>query len=92
MTITQALIVATAGKYTVEQLRAKIAALLEDVESNGGVITVASTGAGASYTRQQEASRLELIELYQAAIDYKAGKPNSTGGAHSVMFVAPFNR
>lgn len=92
MVITQALIVATANKYTVEQLQQKIAALLGDIEENGGVITSASTGAGASYSRQQEASRTELIELYQAAIDYKLGRPSGGGTAYGVAFNSPFNR
>lgn len=92
MTITTALIKATAEKYTVAELKGKISALLGDVEANGSVITSASTGAGASYSRMTEASRLELIELYQAAIDYKEGRPNSTGGVHGVAFVSPFNR
>lgn len=92
MVITHALIVATANQYTVEELRAKIAALLQDVESNGSVITSASTGAGASYSRKTEASRLELIELYQAAIDYKTGAQAGSGAVYPVMFGAPCNR
>lgn len=78
--------------YSTEQLQAKIAELIVDVEQNGSTITSASTGAGASYTRKIEASRLELLELYQAALDYKLGTDNKSGAAYDVAFTTNFNR
>lgn len=94
MTITKSLIVSVANMYTVEQLQAKIVELIQDVESNGSTITSASTGAGASYTRRIEASRLELLELYQCALDYKLNGEASanTGFVAPVQFNSPFNR
>lgn len=94
MTITKQLIVAVANMYTVEELQAKIVQIIQDVETNGSTITSATTGAGASYTRRIEASRLELLELYQAALDYKltGDAAANTGFIAPVSFNSPFNR
>lgn len=92
MTITRALIIATATKYTVEQLQQKIEDILTDLEGNGTVITSASTGAGASYSRQIEASRTDMIELYRAALDYKTGQDPETGAVYPVWFAPGPNR
>lgn len=94
MIITKSLIISIADMYTVEQLQAKIVELVKDVENNGSTITSASTGAGASYTRRIEASRLELLELYQAALQYKLNGDTTadTGFIAPVMFNSPFNR
>ena len=94
MVITKSLIVSIAQMYTVEQLQAKIVELIKDVETNGSSIISASTGAGASYTRRIEASRLELLELYQAALEYKLNGETvaDTGFISTVRFNQGFNR
>lgn len=92
MTITRALILATATKYTVEQLQQKIEELLTSLEGNGTVITSASTGAGASYSRQIEASRIDMLELYRAALDYKTGQDPESGAVYPVWFAPGPNR
>lgn len=80
--------------YTVDELRLKIVELIQDVENNGSSIISATTGAGASYTRRIEASRLELLELYQSALDYLlyGDTVSDTGYVSCVKFNSTFNR
>lgn len=92
MTITKDLIRSVSDIYTIDQLREKIIGLIQDLENNGSTITSASTGAGASYTRKIEASREDLLALYQAALNFKLGIPAKTGEVNSVTFYSHFNR
>lgn len=92
MTITSELVRSVASMYTVEQLQEKIAGLITDLETNGSSIISASTGAGASYTRKIEASREDLLLLYQAALEYKMGIVSKGGDIYPVQFNSVFNR
>lgn len=76
MNITDAQIRAYAEHYTVPQLEEKLRAAMEAL-STGGVITQAATGSGTAYTREIIMSPAEAVELYQAALDYKAGRDAS---------------
>lgn len=77
MIITQAIIRATAAKYTAEQLQGLIDGLLVKLE-DGRVVTSASTG-NSSYGAQVVATTPDLIELYAAALDYLNGTPRAYG-------------
>lgn len=92
MIITKDLIDTIVDMYTVDEIREKIVALVNDLETNGSTIVSASTGAGASYTRHVEASREDLLNLYQAALNKKLGRPARTGSIGQVAFVSSFNR
>lgn len=92
MTLTKDLIKSVADIYTVDQLREKIITIIHDMETNGSTIISASTGAGASYTRRIEASREDLLALYQAALNFKIGIPAKTGEVNYVAFHSTFNR
>lgn len=92
MTITKDIIKSVADIYTVDQLREKIITIIHDMETNGSTIVSASTGAGASYTRRIEASREDLLALYQAALNFKIGIVAKTGEFSHVAFHSPFNR
>ena len=81
MKLTTTLIASVAATFTIEELRERHAAAVAAFLSDPDSIVSASTGAGASYTRQINARPAELVELYAAAIDYKQGLPLSTGAS-----------
>ena len=74
MQITQTLIRATAEAYTLEELRALRREAIRKLAAEPDFIATVSTGGGASYARQQRVPLSTMIELYQAAIDYKLGQ------------------
>lgn len=89
MKLTTTLIASVANTYTLEELQQRHADAVAAMLDNPDSIVSASTGAGASYTRQINARPAELVELYAAALAHKQGLPPSTGAAsvHSFVFV-----
>lgn len=78
----------TAAVFSVPELQTKIAALLEKL-NDPDMITAANAGGGASYSRVERVKILELLELYQLAVEYKqTGKIGQQ--SDFAQFVHPF--
>ncbi len=60
--------------YTVEQLEEKLKAAAEDVDKQAALISSASTGGGASYSRTLVTKAEERVALYEAALALKQGR------------------
>lgn len=61
---------ATAAQFSAVDLQSKIAALLEKL-NDPDMITAANAGGGASYSRAERVKILDLLSLYQLALEYK---------------------
>lgn len=90
--ITDTLVQAFADSYSLEELTAMRAAAVADLAQNPSLIVSASTGGGASYSRQVKMPAAEYIELLQLAINLKTN-PDATSGATfaTPVFVYPVN-
>lgn len=79
---------ATAATFSAQDLRTKIAALLEKL-NDPDMITAANAGGGASYARTERVKIMELLELYQLSLEYKeTGKIGKQSDI--AQFVHPF--
>lgn len=61
---------ATAAQFSAIDLQSKIAALLEKL-NDPDMITAANAGGGASYSRAERVKILDLLSLYQLALEFK---------------------
>lgn len=61
---------ATAAAFSAVDLQNKIADLLTKL-NDPDMITSANAGGGASYTRTERVKVLDLLELYQLALEFK---------------------
>lgn len=61
---------ATAASFSAVDLQNKIADLLTKL-NDPDMITSANAGGGASYTRTERVKVLDLLELYQLALEFK---------------------
>lgn len=88
MPVSSVKIRAVAAAFSAVDLQNKIADLLVKL-NDPDMITAANAGGGASYTRTERVKILDLLELYQLALEFKQtgiiGKQ-----ADLAQFVTPF--
>jgi hypothetical protein len=70
MPVSSVQIRATAAAFSAVDLQNKIADLLTKL-NDPDMITSANAGGGASYTRTERVKVLDLLELYQLALEFK---------------------
>lgn len=81
MIISTPIIKAVAATYdTVDALQQDLANAVQDMMANPDAIVSASTGAGASYSKQISMTAAERVELLSYALDYKQYGYVSTDG------------
>lgn len=71
MTISEELVISISNLYTVEELQLKLRDATEAFLANPERIVSATTGSGASYSKQANFLPSELVELYSYALNYK---------------------
>lgn len=76
---------AVANIFTVDELQQNLKeATLKMLESPDAIIS-ASTGAGASYTKQLNMTAQELVELLTYALEYKQTGTIASSGGNNIM-------
>lgn len=83
MSTSAGLVKAFAVAYSEQELRAKITATARDAVENPNMITSASTGGGSSYAREERIKVTDLLELLEAALEYKLTGQVNSGNAQS---------
>lgn len=71
MDISEELIISISTLYTVEELQTRLKDATEQFLSNPERIVSATTGSGASYSKQANFLPKDLVELYSYALQYK---------------------
>lgn len=83
MEITYVTIKAVAELFSEEELRHNLADAVTQMLENPDQIVSASTGAGASYTKQLNMNAQELVELLSLCIEYKTS--GTISGGNNIM-------
>lgn len=78
---------ACAEAYSIPELETMLRDLLQKLQ-DPDMITSATTGGGTAYQRQQRVKIEDLIELYQATLDYK--RHGSLPQSDITQFVTPY--
>lgn len=90
MELTVNIIKSVANLFTVDELQQNLKQATLAMLENPDQIVSASTGSGASYTKQLNMKPSELVELLSACLEYKQTGGFSAGGSnimHSVTFL-----
>jgi hypothetical protein len=90
MELTVNIIKSIASLFSVDELQTKIRELTLQLLENPDQIVSASTGAGASYSKQINATPAELIELFSLALEYKQTGAISAGGNNIMQSITFF--
>lgn len=81
---------AVANLFSIEELQQNLHQATLALLENPDQIVSASTGAGASYTKQLNMRPQELVELLSCALEYKQSGGISTGGSNIMSAVTFF--
>ena len=81
---------AVANIFTVDELQKNLKEATFKMLENPDAIVSASTGSGASYTKQLNMTAQELVELLTYALEYKQYGSISTGGSNIMRAVTYF--
>lgn len=84
MDLSHTTISAVANIFSIEELQMNLKEATLKMIENPDQIVSASTGAGASYTKQLNMNAQELVELLSYALEYKQTGSISNGG-HNIM-------
>lgn len=87
MELSEAIIKGVANALTIEELKERHTEAVLQMLSNPSAIVSASTGAGASYTKQIQMTAQELVELLTFAINYKTYGVISNDGSQIMDIV-----
>ena len=87
MEITEAIITAVAEALSIEELKERHTEAVLKMLSNPSQIVSASTGSGASYSKQIQMTAQELVELLTYAINYKKYGVISNSGSNIMDIV-----
>lgn len=87
MEITEAIITAVAEALSIEELKERHTDAVLKMLSNPAQIVSASTGSGASYSKQIQMTAQELVELLTYAINYKMYGVISNSGSNIMDIV-----
>lgn len=87
MQLTETIIAAVAESFTAAELAEKKSEAVAAFLANPNAIVSASTGAGASYTKEISMTAQDAVELFSAALRYKNGEPPANPSqSHPVIF------
>lgn len=90
MEITETIIKGVALLYTVDELQTELRTAIQEMLANPERVTAASTGSGASYTKELMLSPAELVELLTFALEYKQTGTISAGESNIMDTVTYF--
>jgi hypothetical protein len=82
MEITESVVKGISALYTVEELQTELQKAVKEMLENPERVVSASTGSGASYTKDLMISPQELVELLTYALEYKRTGVISNGGSN----------
>lgn len=85
MELTVNIIKAVANLYALDELQIELKEATTKMLQAPDAIISASTGAGASYTKQLNMTASELVELLSLALEYKQYGSISTSGGSNIM-------
>ena len=80
MEITESVVKGISALYTVAELQTELQKAVKEMLENPERVVSASTGSGASYTKDLMLSPQELVELLTYALEYKRTGVISNGG------------
>lgn len=90
MELTLNLIKSVANLFSIDELQQNLQRATLAMLENPDQIVSASTGAGASYTKQLNMKPSELVELLSACLEYKQSGTISAGGSNIMQSVTYF--